>query len=61
MIKSGYHSPCLDRTAGLTEDQRRAAQSAGHGVPVLTEEAKYLMSQQASNTVPAQPPRTNQP
>ena len=46
MIKSGYASPCVDPTAGLSDKVRAAALAAGHAVPFFTDEAKFALAEQ---------------
>ncbi len=55
MIKSGYASPCVDPTAGLSDKVRAAALAAGYHVPHLTDPAKLALAEQqrlAEQTLP---------
>lgn len=55
MIKSGLATPVVDTTAQLSEEHKQAASAAGHGIPFLSDEAKYqiaLAAQKAQAELP---------
>jgi CBS domain-containing protein len=61
MTTPSYAPSCIDPTATLSDAVKAAALRAGHGVPVITDEAKFAQAQAERARLSAQNPVTSGP
>ncbi len=59
MVNPAYAIPFLDSTAHLSKQYKQAALQAGHGIPFLSDEAKYAqaLSDRAAQEAAAKRPQ----